>query len=156
MDDSISQQLLNMVQAVAADAAAHGSTASVWKQYLHKLKDPWVWFGLGAQFVYMVRMLIQWFESERRRRSHVPVAFWWFSCIGGVMLLVYATRNKDIVIMLGQGAGLIIYVRNLMLIYARRWRFRERRERLATLAAAQRETRAAEARGALGTVSERM
>ncbi|MCZ2501139.1 hypothetical protein GN316_31640, partial [Xylophilus sp. Kf1] len=60
--------------------------------------------------------VIQWLASERMRRSVVPHAFWWFSLAGGVTLLAYALWRGDPVFVLGQGLGLFVYLRNLMLI----------------------------------------
>ena len=77
----------------------------------------WVAFGLAGQFFFFMRFFIQWIASERRRQSVVPLAFWYFSIGGGAALLVYACYKQDIVFILGQGGGLLIYVRNLMLIY---------------------------------------
>ena len=87
--------------------------------------NPWVLFGLGAQFMFMMRFVIQWLASERRQRSHVPVIFWYFSMAGGLMLLTYAIHRRDPVFILGQSLGLLIYMRNLVLIYRRAWARRE-------------------------------
>jgi lipid-A-disaccharide synthase-like uncharacterized protein len=46
----------------------------------------------------------------------VPLAFWWFSLAGGATLLSYALWRGDPVFVLGQGLGLVVYLRNLMLI----------------------------------------
>jgi lipid-A-disaccharide synthase-like uncharacterized protein len=47
----------------------------------------------------------------------VPNAFWWFSIVGGAILLVYALWYRhDLVFTLGQAAGLLVYARNLALI----------------------------------------
>ena len=62
---------------------------------------------------------MQWFASERRGRSHIPIAFWYLSLVGGVMTFVYALLKHDLVFMLRQALGLVIYIRNLMLIYRR-------------------------------------
>ncbi|MCB9838647.1 MAG: lipid-A-disaccharide synthase N-terminal domain-containing protein [Phycisphaeraceae bacterium] len=66
--------------------------------------------------MFFMRFFVQWIHSERQGRSAVPVAFWWFSLAGGVMLFTYACARRDPVFMLGQGMGLLIYTRNLMLI----------------------------------------
>ncbi len=75
-------------------------------------------FGLLAQAIFMARMLVQWVASERARRSVVPVAFWWLSLAGAAMLLVYGVLRRDIVIILAQSFGLVVYIRNLALIRA--------------------------------------
>jgi lipid-A-disaccharide synthase-like uncharacterized protein len=58
--------------------------------------------------------------SERKRESHIPVQFWWMSIVGGAITTAYAIHRRDPVFIVGQSAGLIVYIRNLMLIYARR------------------------------------
>jgi len=84
------------------------------------LLDPWVAFGLAAQGCFAARFIYQWLVSERRGRSTVPLGFWFLSLGGGIMLFIYATHRRDPVFMLGQGMGIFIYVRNLMLIFKRR------------------------------------
>lgn len=76
----------------------------------------WVALGLLGQVLFTGRMLVQWLASERSRRSVVPVAFWWMSLGGASMLLVYFIWRRDIVGVLGQSAGWIVYMRNLVLI----------------------------------------
>lgn len=82
-----------------------------------KFMDMWTAVGLLAQGLFFGRFFVQWIASERKGESTVPVAFWFFSILGGGMLLVYAIHQRDIVFILGQAGGLVIYVRNLMLIY---------------------------------------
>ena len=79
--------------------------------------DGWIALGFIAQFAFTMRFLVQWIASERAGRSVVPVAFWFFSIGGGLMLLVYAIKRQDPVFIAGQALGLFIYVRNLMLIF---------------------------------------
>lgn len=74
-------------------------------------------FGLAAQMLFMSRMLVQWISSERARKSVIPVAFWWLSIAGAALLLVYGVMRQDIVIILAQTFGFVVYGRNLMLIY---------------------------------------
>lgn len=76
----------------------------------------WVALGLLGQLVFMGRMLVQWFASEKSKRSVIPVSFWWMSLIGSTMLLVYFVWRRDAVGIIGQGLGWIVYVRNLILI----------------------------------------
>ena len=90
-------------------------------------------FGLGL-FVFFLRFAVQWFESERRGRSHIPIAFWYLSLSGGLMTFVYALLKKDLVFMIAQALGVLIYVRNLMLISRRRARVQGRRRQRALIA----------------------
>ena len=80
----------------------------------------WIGIGLLGQVFFTSRFLVQWIVSERRKESVIPVAFWWFSLIGGLTLLCYAIWRMDPVFILGQATGLIVYTRNLVLIGRRR------------------------------------
>ncbi len=77
----------------------------------------WLVLGLAGQAVFGGRFIVQWIASERRRESHVPIMFWYMSLLGGAITLAYAIHKKDPVFIIGQGSGLIVYIRNLMLIY---------------------------------------
>ncbi len=76
--------------------------------------------GLVGQTAFFGRMLVQWIVSERSRISTVPVAFWWMSFIGGVCLFIYFVWRTDIVGVMGQSTGIVIYARNLRLISKQR------------------------------------
>ena len=78
-----------------------------------------VWLGIGfaAQLMFSMRFILQWIASERAKRSVMPEVFWYFSLAGGILLLAYAIYRVDPVFMLGQGMGLLIYVRNIQLIW---------------------------------------
>jgi lipid-A-disaccharide synthase-like uncharacterized protein len=80
----------------------------------------WVVIGFLGQAWFSARFLVQWISSERRKRSVVPVAFWYFSLGGGATLLAYAIHRRDPVFIVGQLTGLFIYARNLQLIYRSR------------------------------------
>ena len=76
----------------------------------------WILIGFTGQALFMSRFLVQWWASEQAGRSVVPVAFWYFSIGGGVIVLAYAIYRRDPVIISGQALGLIVYARNLYLI----------------------------------------
>ena len=73
--------------------------------------------GFTAQGLFASRFVIQWIYSEKKGESYIPIAFWYLSIFGGIGLLIYAISRKDPVIILGQMFGIIIYARNLILIY---------------------------------------
>lgn len=79
--------------------------------------DPWVAIGMLGQGMFSMRFLYQWIYSERVKRSVIPEVFWYFSLAGGVILLAYAIRQRDPVFIVGQGAGLLIYIRNIWMIW---------------------------------------
>lgn len=88
--------------------------SDVWHMLSHM--SIWVKIGFLGQAVFTARFVVQWVASEKKRDSVMPVAFWWLSLSGGLILLSYAIHRKDPVIILGQAMGLVVYVRNLMLV----------------------------------------
>ena len=82
-----------------------------------QLNDPWKVFGIAAQGLFMMRFLVQWLASEKAGQSVIPEAFWYFSILGALSLLVYGIREREIVIIMGQSLPLVIYWRNLRLIH---------------------------------------
>ncbi len=96
--------------------------------FFEKLLDPLGLFGLLAQFIFMLRFVVQWFVSERRGRSYIPISFWYLSLLGGFMLFIYSVLRHEPVFVLAQALGVVIYLRNLVLIYRRQSRINSRRE----------------------------
>lgn len=79
----------------------------------------WIAVGFAGQALFTFRMVLQWYVSEKEKRSVVPVAFWWGSLFGGILLFVYFVWRKDIVGIIGQSTGIFVYARNLVLIHRR-------------------------------------
>ena len=107
--------------------------------YLHDVfvtnLDWWVVLGFVAQGLFTMRFAVQWIASERAGRSVddlrileineagrsvVPMAFWWFSIGGGLLLLVYALYRRDPVFIAGQALGVFIYIRNVHFVLRER------------------------------------
>lgn len=76
----------------------------------------WLAIGFVGQACFFARFLVQWIVSERRGRSVVPRAFWYLSIAGSVIILSYAIWRRDPVFILGQSMGIVVYVRNLVLL----------------------------------------
>ena len=72
--------------------------------------------GFGGQALFATRFIIQWLSSENVGRSVIPIAFWYFSISGGLVLLTYAIWRQDPVIIAGPSVGVFIYARNLYFI----------------------------------------
>ncbi len=86
------------------------------EQLIENLRNPWVIVGFLGQAVFSARFLVQWFQSERAGKSIMPLAFWWLSLAGSALLLTYSLHKRDLVFILGQSAGFIVYTRNLVLL----------------------------------------
>lgn len=80
----------------------------------------WIAIGIFGQLLFSARFVLQWIASERLKRSVIPVAFWYCSLGGSVVLLSYSLYRFDPVFILGQVMGLVIYIRNLRLIWNER------------------------------------
>ena len=77
----------------------------------------WVILGIIGQATFFMRFLVQWLASEKKGESFIPVYFWYLSLTGGIILFIYAIHIGDPVFTLGQSCGLLVYIRNLMLIF---------------------------------------
>ena len=77
----------------------------------------WTIVGFVGQAIFGLRFVVQWIATERRRKSVVPVAFWYLSLLGTVILLTYAIYRLDPVFIAGFSLNMIIYLRNLYFIH---------------------------------------
>lgn len=100
--------VLSVIQAVGSSAPASATA--------------WIVVGFVGQAVFGARFVVQLIASEIRKESYVPLAFWFLSVAGGLVLLSYAVHRRDPVFIAGQAVGLLIYARNLVLIFRKRAR----------------------------------
>jgi len=77
----------------------------------------WIIIGFVGQGLFTMRFVVQWISSEKNKKSVIPLAFWYFSLAGGIVLFSYALYRKDPVFILGQSFGVFVYTRNLYFIY---------------------------------------
>ncbi|MDR8363621.1 lipid-A-disaccharide synthase N-terminal domain-containing protein [Pseudomonas sp. JL3] len=76
----------------------------------------WLVIGFGGQIAFTGRFVLQWLYSEYKKRSVIPVGFWYLSIVGSTLLFAYAIYRQDPVFIVGQAFGSIVYLRNLQLI----------------------------------------
>ena len=76
--------------------------------------------GLLGQSMFTMRFVVQWVESERKGASVVPVAFWYWSILGSVVLCLYFVFRREPVGILGTLPNSFVYLRNLQLIKKQR------------------------------------
>jgi lipid-A-disaccharide synthase-like uncharacterized protein len=86
-----------------------------WWNALTPIELIWLTVGLVGQLLFSARWLIQWFVTEKSRRSTMPETFWYLSLLGGLLVFAYGLHRLDPVIILGQ-FGVLIYARNLFFI----------------------------------------
>lgn len=87
----------------------------------HAFSDPvlaaWFLFGVAGTIIFNSRFYVQWYVSEREKRSVVPVSFWYLSSIGAIILLIYAIHEQSPNGGLSYSLNTIIYSRNLVHIW---------------------------------------
>ena len=71
--------------------------------------------GFLAQTLFGLRIVLQWFLSEKRKESVSPLGFWVLSLAGSLLFLFYGLMREDWVIIIGQTISYYIYVKNLQL-----------------------------------------
>ena len=86
-------------------------------QNLTEIEIIFLIIGFVGQGLFASRFIFQWIHSEKKGESSIPIIFWYLSIFGGIGLLTYAIFRKDPVIIIGQLFGILIYMRNLILIY---------------------------------------
>jgi len=79
----------------------------------------WTALGFAGQFIFGMRFVIQWIATERKKKSVVPVMFWYLSIVGTIILLIYSIHKMDVVFIAGFSLNMLIYSRNLYFIHRR-------------------------------------
>jgi lipid-A-disaccharide synthase-like uncharacterized protein len=92
----------------------------------------WITVGLLGQAAFSARFILQWIYSEKYGKSVIPLGFWYCSIVGGVTLLAYAIYRQDPVFIMGQAFGVVVYSRNLHLIWRERARLKVEAQALHT------------------------
>ena len=77
--------------------------------------DLLVLFGFFAQFIFFMRFVVQWWASEKTKKSIIPLSFWYLSILGSVLIGIYSYFRHDIVFITATVLSTVIYVRNIML-----------------------------------------
>ncbi|HUU60471.1 MAG TPA: lipid-A-disaccharide synthase N-terminal domain-containing protein [Phycisphaerae bacterium] len=80
----------------------------------------WTAVGFCGQAIFGLRFVVQWIATERQKRSVIPLAFWYLSLLGTVILLSYAIYLVNWVFIAGFSLNMLIYLRNLYFIHFRR------------------------------------
>jgi len=89
---------------------------------LHNENIPsWLFtLGIVAQLVFIFRFVYQWFSSEKKKTSHLPMGFWAISLTGSILILTYAIFRVDKVLFLAHSIGMFVYMRNMYLMRRQR------------------------------------
>jgi lipid-A-disaccharide synthase-like uncharacterized protein len=82
--------------------------------------DFWLIFGFIGQICFTMRFAVQWYTTEKKKESVIPISFWFYSIAGSAILLTYAIYRMDPVFIVGQAFGVTVYLRNLHFIYQKK------------------------------------
>ena len=96
----------------------------------------WQALGIGGACVFYGRFYIQWIVSEIKKRSVIPIAFWYLSSGGSLALLAYGVHIASPLGTLSQSLNTVIYSRNLVHIWRERGVLSKRRNVLVHAAVA--------------------
>lgn len=77
--------------------------------------DLWTLVGLGAQGLFFLRFIIQWWYSEKAKKTVVPKIFWYISLLGAFLTLAYAIARKDLVFLVTAVLQIVLYLRSIVL-----------------------------------------
>ena len=86
--------------------------------------------GIAAAIFYG-RFYLQWFYSERAKRSVVPIGFWYMSSVGSLLLFGYGVYKQSAVGTLSHCFNILIYARNLIHIWRAKGTLSRRRSVIA-------------------------
>jgi lipid-A-disaccharide synthase-like uncharacterized protein len=77
--------------------------------------------GAVGQLALNLRYLYQWYYSEKQQESVLPLGFWVISAVASLLVVFYAVHRFDPVLLLSQGMGLLVYLRNITFFFRRRF-----------------------------------
>lgn len=75
-----------------------------------------LWLGIIAQVLFTLRFVYQWIYSEKKQTSVLPLGFWILSLSGSLLIFIYAIIRRDPVLLAGHAMGLVIYIRNIIIL----------------------------------------
>lgn len=107
------------ISAIEKVLANSNSSTSKVKEIQNVIKnDSYIWYVIGflGEAIFGSRMLVQWIASEKAKKNIVPELFWYLSLAGSVLVFVYALHLQDPVFVISKGAGLFVYIRNVVLL----------------------------------------
>jgi lipid-A-disaccharide synthase-like uncharacterized protein len=84
------------------------------------ISNPMIAVGAVGQLMLNFRFIYQWYYSEKQNDSILPLGFWVISSMASVMILAYATYRLDPVLLVAQGMGIFVYVRNMFIHFKAR------------------------------------
>ena len=77
----------------------------------------WVYLlGLAGMAIYGVRIVVQWYLSEKSHQVESPGIYWIMSSVGAIILYIYGWLRKDLSIIFGESLSYYIYMWNISIM----------------------------------------
>lgn len=77
--------------------------------------NPIILIGAVGQLMLNLRFVYQWYYSEKHKTSILPLGFWIISTVASILVLTYASYRLDPVLLVAQGMGIFVYIRNIFI-----------------------------------------
>jgi lipid-A-disaccharide synthase-like uncharacterized protein len=110
-------RILLLITPVIAIVLAADNVDQFVSTFLKNDKIP-IWlviFGSFGQILFTFRFIYQIIYSAKRNESILPLGFWIISLTGSSLIIIYALIRLDPILILGQSAGFIAYIRNIII-----------------------------------------
>lgn len=69
--------------------------------------------GGAGQLLLNFRYIYQWYFSEKAQQSLLPLGFWVISAVASLMVVYYGIIHNEPVLLVAQGMGFVVYLRNI-------------------------------------------
>lgn len=76
----------------------------------------WTFLGFTGTFLFASRFWIHWWRAEKGVENPLKADFWVISLVGSILALCYFIRIQDLVNIIGYSAGMVPYIRNMMIM----------------------------------------
>lgn len=118
----VSMKSLLLLTPVVALAFVAANAPQTYEKFFRQADLP-LWmiiYGSTGQVIFTLRFIYQMINSHNHGESRLPAGFWILSLIGSLTIVTYGIMRLDIVLILGQSFGVVAYIRNLMLLAAKK------------------------------------
>lgn len=78
--------------------------------------DLWTIFGFVAQLLFFLSFVVQWYKSEKKKKSYLPIEFWYLRLAASLMLFVYVVERRDLVFFVSLFFQALFYIRNIYIM----------------------------------------
>lgn len=79
--------------------------------------DFWTLWGMTGQFFFFLSFVVQWYQSEKKKMSYLPIDFWYMRIFASLVMIAYVVVRKDAVFLLSILLQMGIYFRNVYLYH---------------------------------------